>query len=379
MRTIALTRRIIRQIFHDKRTIALILIAPIVIITLIYFVLNAQDTAYTIGIVNTTGDNSAFVTALENSEDYTVSTTAVSADEASAAVKSGTLDGAASVSGNDVTIWLSGADSSVAGKVEMLIKSAYATAKQDQIQADIDSMNQKMDDLESTPQGSLIASNLDLPDISYSEPVYTVDYVTGKADSSLFEKFGTQLIGIVVYFFVFLIAGINFLTERTSGTLEKLLTTPVRRWEIILGYILGYSLLALIQAALISVYVVYVLGLTVAGSFWYVLLVCLLTAVNALSLGILLSTMAGSEFQMMQFIPIVILPQFFLCGLFRMSGAWSTVADFIPLHYTSHALTAVMINGQGWTAIWSDILWLTGVSVLFVAVNVLLLKRQRRI
>ena len=125
-----------------------------------------------------------------------------------------------------------------------------------------------------------------------------------------------------MFFFVFLIAGINFLTERKTGTLEKMLSMPIKRREIVAGYMIGFSVLALVQTTTITLFVIYVLGLHVEGSIGYVFLISLLTAITALSLGILLSNLANSEFQMVQFIPLVIIPQIFLCGLFRLSSGW---------------------------------------------------------
>ena len=115
----------------------------------------------------------------------------------------------------------------------------------------------------------------------------------------------------------------------------------------------------------------------VVGSIWYVILINLLTAITALTLGILLSTLANSEFQMVQFIPIVILPQIFLCGLFNLSGGWLVVGHFMPLFYTTDALTEVMLKGHGIAVIYPDILILAGLSLFFVVINTLLLKRHR--
>ena len=121
-------------------------------------------------------------------------------------------------------------------------------------------------------------------------PKISVDYIYGSKDSTFFDNYGTPLIGIIVFFFVFLVAGINFLTERKTGTLEKMLSTPIRRGEIITGYVLGFSLVALLQTTIITLFVIYVLDLTVVGSVWHVFAINLLTAVSALSLGILLSS-----------------------------------------------------------------------------------------
>jgi ABC-2 type transport system permease protein len=359
----ALIIRIIKQILNDKRTIAIILIAPVVILTLVNFILKAEDNTYEIGVVNA---KDAFVDELQSNEDNHITVKDVREEDIKDMVHEGDLDGGVVFDDDKATIYVSGVDQSVASKVEMLIKSADANINKKQLQSQLNTLN-------STP------SIYHGPKIEFLEGNYDVNYVAGKADGSLFDKFGTQLIGIIVFFFVFLIAGINFLGERTSGTLEKLLSTPIRRGEIVLGYLIGYSVLAILQSILVTLFSVYVLGLNVAGNLFFAILISLLTAMNALSLGILLSTIAHSEFQMMQFIPIVILPQIFLCGLFRVSGVWNNLGYVMPLRYSSHALTEVMLKGNGWMSILPDVTFLLGGSILFIAINIGLLKKQRNI
>ena len=133
----------------------------------------------------------------------------------------------------------------------------------------------------------------------------------------------------------------------------------------------------MLQSTIVTLFVVYVLGMQVVGSIWYVMLINLLTAITALTLGILLSTLANSEFQMVQFIPIVILPQIFLCGLFDLSGGWEIVSYFMPLYYTTDALTEVMLRGHGFGSIYLDLIVLSGLSLVFVMVNTMMLKRHR--
>ncbi len=156
-----------------------------------------------------------------------------------------------------------------------------------------------------------------------------------------------------------------------------MLSMPIKRREIVAGYMIGFSVLALVQTTTITLFVIYVLGLHVEGSIGYVFLISLLTAVTALSLGILLSNLANSEFQMVQFIPLVIIPQIFLCGLFQLSSGWEMVSKCIPLQYTTHALMEVVIRGSGMEEIWLDTLVLLAFSIVFMEGNVLLLRKQR--
>ena len=351
MRIRALTSRIIKQILNDKRTIALVLLAPLIILTLVYYILNYDDITYNIGIINAPDE---FVKALEDTENYNVEAINIDKSKAKDLIKDDEIIAAIEFSDDSSTINIdiNGSNASDAKKVLSIIKGSGI---------------------------SNLESMLKKKNITFSEPEYKTNYVYGNEDSSEFDNFGAPMIGIIIFFFVFLIAGINFLNERTSGTLEKLLSTPIRRNEIIIGYVLGFSILATLQTALIAFFVVYVLNLTVVGSIWYVFLICLLTAISALTLGILLSTLANSEFQMIQFIPIIILPQTFLCGLFTLSEGWNIVGHAMPLFYTTNALTEVMIKGNGISSIWVDCLVLILFSTVFMIINAQLLRKQRSI
>lgn len=206
-----------------------------------------------------------------------------------------------------------------------------------------------------------------------------VHYVYGYEGMSLFDNFGAVLIGFIVFFLVFMVAGIVFLQERTSGTLEKLLSTPIRRGEVVAGYTIGFGLLTVAQAFLIAWYNVYVLHVLLVESFWLVMLIALLTALAALTLGMMISTLADNEFQMMQFIPIIILPQFFFSGLFDLSPILAALGRIMPLYYSAEALGNVMLKGQGLDKIAGDLLALTGFSVICMILNARLLKRYRQI
>jgi ABC-2 type transport system permease protein len=122
-----------------------------------------------------------------------------------------------------------------------------------------------------------------------------------------------------------------------------------------------------------------VLGVIMVGSLFWVLLITFCTAMLALTLGILLSTAANNEFQMIQFIPIVVVPQVFFSGLFQLTAMWETVGKVMPLHYVANALKEVMIKGNGFSRIYVDLLVMVGLSLLFMIANTLLLKRYRKI
>jgi len=209
-----------------------------------------------------------------------------------------------------------------------------------------------------------------------------IEYLHGGEHMSTFDSISPALIGLFAFFFVFLIAGISFLKERTSGTLERLLATPLRRSEIVLSYMGGFGIFTSLQAILIAGYTIGVLGTMMVGSIWLVLLIMLLLSLTALSFGTFLSAYAETEFQMIQFIPIVIVPQVFFSGLFDLESIspWLRWLNHItPLKYGADALTSVMIRGEGWSAIAVDVYVLIGLTAVFMAANVFALRKHRRL
>ena len=209
-----------------------------------------------------------------------------------------------------------------------------------------------------------------------------ITYLYGYEDMAAFDNFGPILIGFFIFFFVFLISGVAFLGERTSGTLERILATPLRRWEIVIGYILGFGVFTIIQSTLISWYSINVLNIMMVGSFALVLLITILTALVALTIGMFISAFANNEMQMIQFIPIIIVPQIFFSGLFDLStmAKWlQSIGHFMPLWYIADALKNIMIRGKGWSDIAFDVLILILICVFFIIANILVLKKYRKI
>jgi len=338
MRIRAMVVRIFQQMRHDRRTLALMLMAPLLVLTLLYFILEETNSEWRVAIISAPEN---YVNALA---DYNIITFYMDERDARIALERGEVDATIQIINGKSFIDVDGSDAS---RAQMVLNSL-----------EMAKMN----------------TGLNRPDLK--SEVY---FIYGYEDMSTFDNFGTILIGFMVFFFVFLIAGISFLQERTTGTLEKLLSTPIRRWEIVTGYVLGFGSITVIQSALISLYVVYVLGVMMVGSLFLVLVVTFCAAIVALTLGILLSTAANNEFQMIQFIPVVIVPQVFFSGLFQLSPLWEAVGKAMPLHYVAHALKEVMIKGNGLPEIYMDLLIMFSISLLFMFMNTLLLKRYRKI
>ncbi|NLC76375.1 MAG: ABC transporter permease [Clostridia bacterium] len=338
MRIRALAFRILNQLRHDRRTLALMLVAPVFLLTLVYFIL--EDTAPVINVAVVNGP-AGFEDKLE---EYNVRGFRYGEQEARLALERGEVIATIRIRDGKSLIEIDGSNPTKA-KVAL---AALEQAKQPVLPA--------------------------RPDLK-SE----IHYVYGQEDLPLFDMAGPTLIGFIVFFFVFLVSGISFLQERTSGTLEKLLSTPIRRWEIVVGYVLGFGLFTVLQSFLISWYCVYVLKVMMIGSFTLILLITLLTAMIALTLGMLISTLANNEFQMIQFIPLLIVPQVFFSGLFDLPPVIEKLGYVMPLYYIAGALTQVMIKGKGLEPIAGDLGIILAYSAVFMTLNTLLLKKYRRI
>jgi ABC-2 type transport system permease protein len=165
------------------------------------------------------------------------------------------------------------------------------------------------------------------------------------ADTPVFDQIGAALLGVFPFVVMFLVTSIATLRERTSGTLERLLTTPMGKGDFMFGYALAFGLMAVVQALIATAFAVWVCGLDVAGPLWMLVAVAVLDALLGTALGLLASGFARSEFQAVQFMPAFVLPQFLLCGLLvardRLPDVLRVVSDVLPLSYAVDAMKAV--------------------------------------
>lgn len=337
----ALIIRILRQFRRDKRSMALMIVAPLLVLTLMWLVFDGDRYEPEIAVVDVP---SPYVQVLEK-QDAVIKEMAE--DKAMNALQDVEVDAMIKMDQQSMKVALEGSDPSTNSAVKMTIQQAMK---------------------ELGPQKSQM------------EPAFT--YIHGSEALGLFDNVGPVLIGFFVFFFVFIIGGVSFLRERTQGTLERLLSTPLRRWEIVTGYVLGFGLFTLIQSFIIAAYSIYVLGMWMDGSFWYVLLITFLLAMTALTLGTLLSAYANNEFQMIQFIPLVIVPQVFFSGLFNLdalAGWVQAIGNIMPLTYGANALRNIMIRGKGIESFQTDILILIGFAFLFFFLNIVALKKHRKL
>ena len=160
--------------------------------------------------------------------------------------------------------------------------------------------------------------------------------------SPIFQHIGTPLLGLFPFITMFLVTSITMLRERTTGTLERLMTMPLSKLDLLAGYGIAFALLAVMQVTLVSVLAFGLLGLDVAGPTWLVVALAVANAVLGSTLGLFVSAFAQTEFQAVQFMPAVVFPQILLCGLFvardQMATWLRVVSAVFPLTYAYDAL-----------------------------------------
>src|SRR5699024_9171011 len=148
-----------------------------------------------------------------------------------------------------------------------------------------------------------------------------VHYLYNNGDAELCNQVSPALMGFFIFLFVFVIAGMSLLRDCTTETLERTLARPLKRSTIVFVYSLVCLLCVAIQTVIIQVMIVDIVGVDRLGNYWLLLFMNLVVATVALSLGLLLSTFARTEFQLLQFIPVAVVPQFFFSGVFDLSNA----------------------------------------------------------
>ncbi len=335
---IAIIIRITKQMLNDKRSLILVLFAPILIMTLSYFVFGESSYVPKIALINVP------IPVVEILEAHNLEIIP----------QTGTMDEMLEAETVDGVIYFE------SGEIHL-----------------------KMYELNSIKVSKISKEVLQaIKQIDPSAPALQIEYLYGDSQSNTFDSLGYILLGVASFFFVFLIAGVSFVRERTLGTMERFMLSPIRRSTVVAGFLLGFGLLAVIQSVLVVIFVKYALGLVIAGSLLGVLVIMILLAFVAVALGSLVSTFANNEFQVAQFIPIIIVPQIFLSGMIPIELlplGIGNLAYLMPVYYACNALNDLMVKGATFVEVIPEVLILSGLIVILFIGNTLLLKKYRTI
>jgi ABC-2 type transport system permease protein len=194
-----------------------------------------------------------------------------------------------------------------------------------------------------------------------------------------FSGLGPALLALIPFIIMFLVTSVTTLRERTSGTLERLLAMPMGKLDFLLGYALAFGLVAAVQSALAVGVCVWLLDLTVIGPVWLLMVVAVVDAVLGTALGLFVSAFARTEFQAVQFMPALVIPQILLCGLFvpreALPRLLEAISDVLPLSYAVDAMQTVASSPET-GEVWQDIVVVSAYVVAGLALGALTLRRQ---
>ncbi|MFS8479803.1 MAG: ABC transporter permease [Micromonosporaceae bacterium] len=197
---------------------------------------------------------------------------------------------------------------------------------------------------------------------------------------SLFDRIGLIMLGVFPFVIMFLITSIAMLRERTNGTLERLLTTPLRKTDLLFGYGIAFGLAAAVQATVAAGAAYWLFDLDTAGHTGLVILIAIANAVLGVALGLFCSAFARTEFQAVQFMPVVVLPQALLCGLFvprdQMAGWLEAISNVMPMSYAVEALQEVGAHAEPTGVLWRDLGIVVGCVIVALVAAAATLRRR---
>ena len=394
MKILAISKKVFLELLRDKRTLILLFMAPVFIMWLMNAAFSANtETNVSIAAVDV---SDSIVKSLDDvkqikAKDYKTES------KANQALENQTVDAVLIFKDeNDYQVTYANTDP---GKTNLTRQVITSTLKQAQIQDLIENLKKAQEasaqavKKAQSQSGNLQAGDSNEANIDQAETVeikgsqaddinLSEQYIYGDEDTTFFTKMTPILMGFFVFFFVFLISGMALLKERTTGTLDRLLATPVKRSDIVYGYMLAYSLIAALQTVVIVLSTIWLLDLEVLGNIGDVIIVNILFALVALAFGLLLSTLAKSEFQMMQFIPLIITPQLFISGIIPLDSMadWvQSIGKVLPLYYAGDALSKIVLNGTSIIHLGNDLLVLSFFLGILTILNIVGLKRYRKV
>lgn len=370
MRTLAITKRVLTELFRDKRTLALMFLAPIIVMWLMNVMFSANaNTTVKISTVNVSQPLQKQLQKVKG-----VSVRPTSNKEATKRLADNSTDAIIEYrpAHHQFNVTYANTDANKTALTKQALKAALTGTT-------ISSLTKTVTHLQASAR--TVNPTLTVPN-NVSAPSISSHYRYGDSDTGFFAKMVPILMGFFVFLFVFLISGMALLRERTTGTLDRLLATPVKRSEIVFGYMLGYGIISVLQSTVIVLATIWLLKVEVVGHLVNIIVISVLLALVALAFGILMSTLVNSEFQMMQFIPLVIVPQVFFSGIIPLNSMASWVkyiGKVLPLTYTGDALTKIVMNGAGLRDLSGDILALLIFLVVLLWLNIIGLKRYRKV
>jgi len=390
MRAVWVAARVIREISRDRRTLAFFFMAPLIIMTLVYYAIK-DDQIAKIGVVTRGAARffeMDFINTLEMDKDVRVVTLPISDEETEPEkidrlirreLAKGNVDGVLYMGEQLLTDRFEGKK----GTLYLYVEGSKPIVTSAVFGAIADAMDELAASLPVVIDAS--CSSMCAESVNNKPMELTKHYLYGADDYRTVDFFLPVLPAFFVFFFTFILSTITFQRERLRGTLERLLVAPVGFYQVIAGYVMGFFIFAFLQSAIV---VAYILKLIQFQFTWQqtasFAVVILLTMLVALNLGLLASFLAHNEFQALQFIPLVILPQIFLADIIWDINGFPTffrvISKLFPLTHANAAARDIMIRNNPLSHSWKELLILCGfILVIFTVMSIVAHKKDKSV
>ena len=333
---IAIIIRIVKQMLNDKRSLAMILLAPLLIMTFMFMILGDSHYVPQVALSNVPAEISELMQ--ESGLDLVEPETSLED-----ALLDGSIDAIISMDQRTINIKLLEPNSVVLRQINKSLTEVNAQL----------------------PQG---------------QPHSTISFIYGSSEATTFDGMIHVLLGVYSFFLVFLISGIAFVRERTVGTMERFMLAPISRHAVVSGFIIGYGIFALLQSVLLIAFTTLVLGVTITGSLFAIVCIMTLLSFLAIATGSFVSVLAKNEFQVIQFIPIILTPQIFFSGIISIRTLpynMDVIAQFMPIKHAASALNKIILQYGTLSTVKTEITILALMLVALYSINVIMLKKYR--
>ena len=380
-RIFTIARRVVRQVIRDKRTLALLFLAPILVLTLGAILFRAEPPRVPLGVVNEdqgiTSPLTGSINLGQHIEEELASSDSLEIielprDAVEDRMHEGTVQ-AVIVFTEDFTGEFAQSRQAV---LDLRLEGSNPTRSLAITAQVAQAATRALAGLAGAGLGAGAAEAGEMP-----QPVSVeATYLYGGEEFDTMDYIAPVYIVLLGMFFVFLLACVAFLRERSQGTIERLTATPATRAEIVMGYMSGLGIFGLFQVTVILFFTVWVLDIHYSGSLGLIFLIIALLGVVGVNMGILASAFARNEFQVIQFIPLALFPQVLLGGTFwpvaELPSYLRPFAYAMPLYYANTAMRDVMIKGWGLAEIWPNLAVLVGVAAVFIVLSAAMMRRE---
>ena len=377
---LALTKRILQQFKHDPRTVVMFIVAPVLVLWLFSVLLGGSSYQPKLVGVDLPREITTVIKGQEASfEEVDAATAAdmLASQEIDAVITLG-ADGT-------LNIKVEGTDTSHTGAVMSVINTVVQEVAANQREKISSYLKDKLDELVALFNSPLFPESFVPPKVDDFEAKLIISdvelsYLHGSDEWNSFDFFGPAFIGVFIFIFVFITSGMSLITERTGGTMERLLATPIKPWQLVLGFCLGFGLVSLIQAAIVLWACITLVGFPNEGSIFTVVTFTFSMALVSLTLGLLVSGIARTPLQVIQFMLILVIPQVLLGGIFDLSQSpvWMQVlSNCFPITYGAAALRDIMLRGAELTSVLGELAILWAFIVAFFLLATLSFAKRR--